>query len=105
MDAMREVCGKHQLEWFRRQLFGQKSEKRVLPRTRRRCTWASCRFPTRSPTPRQDRWPATPVVRPRTDFAQSKDESALFFDEARVPVETITVANPEVEGLTPTSTR
>ena len=36
---------------------------------------------------------------PRTDFAQDKDESALFFDASRVPVETIAVANPEVEGL------
>jgi transposase len=27
--------------------------------------------------------------------------AALFFDEARVPVETITVANPDIEGLTP----
>ena len=33
MDAMRlEFAAlKHQLEWFRRQLFGQKSEKRVVP--------------------------------------------------------------------------
>ena len=37
----------------------------------------------------------------RTDFAQSKDESALFFDETRVPIETITLANPETEGLAP----
>jgi transposase len=36
----------------------------------------------------------------RTDFAQDKDASALFFDETRVPVETITLANPETEGLT-----
>ena len=30
-----------------------------------------------------------------------KNDAALFFDEARVPVETITVANPDIEGLTP----
>lgn len=36
---------------------------------------------------------------PRTDFAREKDESSLFFDEARVPVETIAVANPEIAGL------
>ncbi len=38
---------------------------------------------------------------PRTDFAQDKHDAALFFDEARVPVETLTLANPELEGLSP----
>lgn len=37
---------------------------------------------------------------PRVDFIQCEDASALFFDEARVPVEAIAVANPEIECLT-----
>jgi len=87
IDAMRlEFAAlKHQLEWFRRQLFGQKSEKRLV-----------------SPDPAQMHLGELRHTRraSRTDFAQSKDESALFFDETRVPVETITLANPETEGLT-----
>jgi hypothetical protein len=42
---------------------------------------------------------------PRTDFAHDKNDAGLFFDEARVPVETITVANPDIEGSRLTSTR
>lgn len=37
----------------------------------------------------------------RTYCTQGKDESAQSFDEARVPVETIVVANPRFEGLGP----
>ena len=30
-----------------------------------------------------------------------EDESTLFFDEQRVPVEVIQVPNPDIEGLSP----
>jgi transposase len=62
------------------------------------------------PLPEAPEAPARPVAghtrRTRMHrLRPDKDDAALFFDEARVPVETITVANPEIEGLTPTSTR
>ena len=49
--------------------------------------------------PRQDRGGTHPSCVAHR-LRQSKDDSALFFDETRVPVETITLANPEIEGLT-----
>jgi len=35
--------------------------------------------------------------------ADAGDESSLFFDEAKVPVEVIHVPNPEIAGLAPDS--
>ena len=55
-------------------------------------------IPTRSPRPPASRWPGHTRRTPRTDFAHDKNDAGLFFDEARVPVETITVANPDIEG-------
>ena len=102
MDAMRlEFAAlKHQLEWFRRQLFGQKSEKRVVSPDTTQMHLGELPIPDTQPD-----LPGKTVAghtrrASRTDFAQSKDDSALFFDETRVPVETITLANPETEGLT-----
>jgi transposase len=76
---------KHQLEWFRRQLFGQKSEKRPLAPHPAQMHLGELPIPEAPPDA-----PGKPVAghtrrTPRTDFAQDKDESALFFDEARVP--------------------
>lgn len=91
----------HQLEWFRRQLFGQKSEKRPLAPHPAQMHLGELPIPDAPPEA-----PSKPVAghtrrTPRTDFAQDKNDAALFFDEARVPVETITLANPELEGLSP----
>ena len=79
----------HQLEWFRRQLFGQKSEKRPLAPHPAQLHLGELPIPDAPPEP-----PGKPVAghtrrTPRTDFAQDKNDAALFFDEARVPVETI----------------
>ena len=90
---------KHQLDWFRRQIFGQKSEKRPLEANPQQMILGELPVPESSPLP-----PAKEIAahsrRPRaTDYAKA-DTSALFFDETRVPVETIAVPNPETEGLT-----
>lgn len=89
---------KHQLEWFKRQLFGHKSERfapipdpqqmhlgEVVPQV-----------PQQSETEQQV--PAHTRRRPRSDFADEAP-SAPFFDESKVPVETIEVPNPEAQGL------
>jgi transposase len=101
MDAMRlEFAAlKHQLEWFRRQLFGQKSEKRVVPPDPAQMHLGELPIPDTQPDVPGKTVAGHTRCASRTDFAQSKDESALFFDETRVPVETITLANPETEGL------
>ncbi len=92
---------RRQLAWFQRQIFGQKSEKR-------------------HPDPEGvqgvlgmgfDAIPDTPLPAKKTTVAAHErkakpvgadaDESSLFFDDKRVPVEVIAVPNPEMELLKP----
>lgn len=92
---------RRQVAWFQRQIFGQKSEKRVP-----------------APDPVQgtlgagfDAVPGTALPAKKTVVAgherksnkpaNGADESTLFFDEKKVPVEVIAVPNPDAEGLVP----
>lgn len=94
---------RRQIAWFQRQIFGQKSEKRhVQPDGIQGVLGFGF-----------DAIPETPLPAKKTVVAghererKSKkqfdgaDESTLFFDEKRVPVEVIEVANPEIEQLKP----
>ncbi|WBL64527.1 IS66 family transposase [Thauera sp. WB-2] len=99
-DLQRQVQTiQHQLEWFRRQLFGQKSEKRLVPPDPAQMYLGELPIPDTQPDVPGKTVAGHTRRASRTDYAQDKDESALFFDETRVPVETITLANPETEGL------
>jgi transposase len=94
---------KRQLAWFQRQIFGQKSEKR-------------------HPEPQGvqgilgvglDAVPDTPLPGKKTVVAGHErerkprqagadaDESTLFFDDKKVPVEVVAVPNPDMEALSP----
>jgi len=88
-----------QVEWFRRQLFGQKSEKRHLEPDPKQMTLGELPVPETAPEP------AGKKVAAHTRGARSRDCAAdgsdLFFDETKVPVETIELPNPEIEGLAP----
>lgn len=103
MEAMRREFEtvKHQLEWFRRQLFGQKSEKRPLAPHPAQMHLGQLPLPDAPPEAPGKAVAGHTRRTPRTDFAQDQNDSALFFDEARVPVETLTLASPEIEGLSP----
>src|SRR5690606_42016490 len=83
MDAMRlEFAAlKHQPEWFRRQLFGQKSEKRVVSPDPAQMHLGELPIPDTQPDVPGKTVAGHTRRASRTDFAQSKDESALFFDE------------------------
>jgi len=89
-----------QLEWFRRQIFGSTSEKRIVE-----VASGQLHLGEMLAVPEQSMAPAREVpahVRrlPRSDLADSgNDESSLFFDESRVPVKVIEVPNPAVQGL------
>lgn len=90
----------HQLEWFKRQIFGAKSE-RYAP----------------EPDPKQMPLgelptPAAPAAEPRKAIpahsrrtpkrAVENDADTLpFFDEARVPVQTIVLSDRSIAGLSP----
>lgn len=93
-----------QLDWFKRQVFGQKSE-RYAPQPDGIQLHLGQQLGELPPTPLaqgqgQQDVPAHKRRKPRSDFAQD-GESLPFFDEARVPVIRIDVPNPEVQGLSP----
>jgi transposase len=89
----------HQLDWFKRQLFGQKSER-----------FAPLPDPTQMYLGEMARLPATPApehkrhipahTRSMGKRAPAADGDAVpFFDETRVPVQTIRLAHPDVADL------
>ena len=94
---------KRQLDWFKRQLFGQKSERRLLEPAARQLTFAG--MLTAGADPADAPPPPTETVKAyqrQSRFAASgaaPDESGLRFDSS-VPVEVIEVPNLDLAGLT-----
>ena len=91
-------CARQQLEWFKRQIFGHKSEKRLVAGEDGQMSLGEvfAGLPGHDETPAQD----IPAHRRRTPTRKTETGEALpFFDENRVPVEIIELAAPETEGL------
>lgn len=89
-----------QVDWFRRQLFGQKSERYpVQPDALQMHLGELMPAVPAEPAAEQD-VPGHKRRKRRTDFANDSVVTP-FFDEARVPVVSIDMPNPEVQGLTP----
>lgn len=86
------------VDWFTRQVFGSKSER--LLHNPQQLNLADMFGAPDTPAPAKEREvPAhRRTIAPR-DFAE--DETAPFFDESKVPVQTIEVPNPAIAGLTP----
>jgi hypothetical protein len=92
------VAARQQLDWFKRQIFGQKSEKRFVAGEDGQMSLGEvfAGLPEHDGTPAQD----IPAHRRRTPAKKTEAGEALpFFDEHRVPVETIELTAPETEGL------
>jgi transposase len=88
----------HQIDWFRRQLFGQKSE-RFAPEPDPAQMHLGQVFPV--PAQPLEKLKSIPAHTRRTtqrDGAESGEE-LKFFDESKVPVQTITLVHADVEGL------
>jgi transposase len=88
------------LAWFERQVFGSKSERLSVLENAQQLPLAAMSS-VESLTAAKRR-----TVSEHTRRVQQKDEigeadSVPFFDETRVPVETITVPNPHTQGLSP----
>lgn len=90
----------HQLDWFKRQLFGSKSERRVEVDPQQLYLGQLVEVPTEAPPV---------VVKPvaahgrrvtRRDPA-AQAESVPFFDESRVPVVEIRLSTPEIDAMSP----
>ena len=87
-----------QLRWFKKQLFGRKSERRILDSpSSQLCLGEVLDEPTR-PAP-EETVRSYSRRKPRADGLEADpDESGLRFDDS-VPVQTIEVPNPELEVL------
>src|SRR5258706_2402120 len=95
----------HQLEWFRRQLFGSKSERFApMPDPQQlhlgQVLGQDLPVPPSSEGGGEQQVPSHTRRRPRSDFADDS-ASAPFFDDSKVPVLTIEVPNPETKALAP----
>jgi transposase len=91
---------KHQLAWFQRQVFGQKSE-RFAPEPDPTQMHLGQVFPVPAVIPQITKaLPAHTRRVPKTDLANTGD-AVPFFDESCVPVETIMVISTEMKGLKP----
>jgi len=88
-----------QLDWFKRQLFGSKSERFAPAPDPQHMhlgqVLGEAPPPPEQPHPQQQ-VPAHTRRKPRSDFTD--DNSLTWFDES-VPVQTIEVPNPEAQGL------
>jgi transposase len=88
-----------QLEWFKRQLFGTKSERRVVEPDARQLGLGGVlagEKPVSAPT---ETVKAYPRRRRKEPWEGTPEDSGLRFDPATVPMEVIEVSNPETEGL------
>jgi transposase len=87
-----------QVEWFKRQLFGPKSERRIFDSGGRQLTFGELRLsePTETPTIEV----AAHRRRRSEGNGAEEEEETLRFDPS-VPVEEIEVPNPEMEGKNP----
>jgi len=93
------VALRHQLEWFKRQIFGQKSERRlVLPDATQAFLGDAFAAKPDAGLPGKKTHVAA-HDRVKKPNPKDDDESSLFFDEDRVPVETIYVDPVAATGL------
>lgn len=91
-----------QIEWFQRQMFGTKSERlRVLENAQQLGLAEVLASPPQADPSRERLVTAHTRRAPQRDAAVGEADSVPFFDEARVPVETIEVPDPQVAGLSP----
>jgi transposase len=94
---------RRQLAWFQRQIFGQKSERRLPPPdVSQGSLGQDFSAVPEDPLPGKKRLVAAHEREAKPKHPQDGgDEGSPFFDESKVPVEVIAVPNPEVAGLDP----
>jgi transposase len=90
-----------QVAWFQRQLFGRKSEKRLVEPNAVQGTLGEAFDVTSDPPVAGKKTRVASHERQRKRRQDGADEATLFFDESSVPVEVIQVPNSETEGLDP----
>lgn len=93
----------HQLDWFKRQLFGQKSERRIVDESSAQMSLGEALNVAQSaPAPSApERRVGAHTRRVAMKTPDTGDDSVPFFDETRVAIEVIELPAPETEGLAP----
>jgi len=91
-----------QVEWFKRQLFGEKSERRLVEPDAQQGTLGQAfdAIPTDGPEDKKTTVGAHQRSRKPKNAAAQGEDAAPFFDETKVPVEVIELPSPEAAGLT-----
>jgi transposase len=100
----REIVNlRRQVAWFQRQIFGQKSERRLPEPDALQGSLGEvfAAVPEATPTSRKTRIASHERASGPKHPMGDGDESTLFFDENKVPVEVIDVPNPDAAGLAP----
>ena len=94
---------RRQLAWFKRQIFGEKSERRIVDADAIQGYLGQdfSTLPDQTPPNKKSRVAGHEREHKPNKPTEGADESTLFFDDERVPVEVIDVANPEVAQLSP----
>ncbi|MBC7501388.1 MAG: IS66 family transposase, partial [Herminiimonas sp.] len=94
---------RRQVAWFQRQIFGQKSERRVPEPDGVQGTLGELfEIVPDVPSPaKKSKIAAHEREHKNKNQIDSDDESALFFDDSKVPVEVIAVPNQDAAGLDP----
>src|ERR1700693_1688538 len=95
------AAARHQLEWFKRQLFGQKSERRIIESDSAQLNLGEVIDQGQGEAPQKQHVIAAHTRSVPTTKPEAGDESVPFFDETRVPVETIVLAAAQAAGLAP----
>lgn len=90
---------RHQLEWFKRQIFGQKSERRLVVSNENQPSLGEefAATPEEGVSKKTRIAEHVRVAKPKD--GSGNDDSALFFDESKVPVETIYLDPETATGL------
>jgi transposase len=99
LDTVRDLS--RQVEWLKRQMFGEKSERRLVDRDPTQGTLGQGFDAIPTDATAQKKIPVGAHERERKlkNAGAENEEFATFFDPTKVPVEVIAVANPEIEGL------
>jgi transposase len=92
---------KHQLEWYKRQLFGHKSERRIIEGAGAQLNLGELIDPGPGQAPQQKRLVSAHTRSIATNRPEAGDECVPFFDETRVPVELIELPATQAAGLAP----
>lgn len=86
-----------QVKWFQKQLFGQKSERRIIEPPKEQL-YLGEQFQQKT-AEEEERVVKEHKRKKRKTASKDGENEKLFFDPESVPVEEIKVPNPEVEGL------